>query len=120
MTIEPNLDPARTAVLSMDMQNGIVSIYTGGQPELTARGGEVLRRARARGLTVIHVQVGFRPGLPEVSPRNLLFNAVRLSERHQQLFQGTAGEIHPALGPEPGDIVVTKHRSALLPARTSI
>ena len=59
---------------------------------------------------MIHIQVGFRPGLPEVSPRNALFGAIRNSERHQQLFQGEAGAIHPALGPEPGDIAITKHR----------
>jgi nicotinamidase-related amidase len=61
-------------------------------------------------MTVVHVRVGFRPGLPEVSSRNKLFAAIKLSSQHQQLFQGAAGAIHPALGPEPDDIVVTKHR----------
>jgi nicotinamidase-related amidase len=57
-----------------------------------------------------HVQVGFRPGLPEVGSRNTLFAAIRASERHQQLFKGDSGKIHPAVGPVGDDIVVTKHR----------
>ena len=62
------------------------------------------------GVPVIHVRVGFRPGLPEVGERNKLFAAMKSSPQYQQLFDGPAGEVHPALGPEPGDIVVTKHR----------
>lgn len=108
-TIQPP-DPARTAVLSMDLQAGIVSIYAGTQPDLLSRAAEVLQRSRASGLTVLHVQVGFRPGLPEISPRNPLFNAIRNSPRHQQLFEGAAGAIHPAVSPESSDIVITKHR----------
>jgi nicotinamidase-related amidase len=104
------LDPARTAVLSMDMQSAIVSIYAGDQDAFTSRAAQVLRRCRERGMTVIHIQVGFRPGFPEVSSRNALFAAIRTSPQHQRLFQGDAGKIHPALEPEGDDIVITKHR----------
>jgi nicotinamidase-related amidase len=110
MKIEPALNPARTAVLAMDLQNGIVSIYCTGDPELIARCADVLKAARAAKMPVIHVRVGFRPGLPEISSRNPLFGAIKTSERHQQLFHGTGGDIHPALGPAEDDIVVTKHR----------
>jgi nicotinamidase-related amidase len=111
MPIEPALDPARTAVLSMDMQAGIVSIYAGDQQDaFTARAAGILGRCRDRGMTVIHVQVGFRPGMPEISPRNALFAAIRTSERHQQLFKGDAGKIHPAVAPVGEDIVIVKHR----------
>lgn len=61
-------------------------------------------------MAVIHVQVGFRPGLPEVSDRNKLFAAIKASKPHQEFFQGSSGDIHPALGPKPDDIVVVKHR----------
>jgi nicotinamidase-related amidase len=111
MPIEPALDPARTAVLSMDMQAGIVSIYAGDQQDaFTARAAGVLGRCRDRGMTIIHAQVGFRPGMPEISPRNALFSAIRTSERHQQLFKGDAGKIHPAVAPVGEDIVIVKHR----------
>jgi nicotinamidase-related amidase len=103
-------DIAHTALLAMDCQAGIVSIYARPQEEFIERSSTVLRAARKAGMQVVHVQVGFRPGLPEVSSRNKLFAAIRSSPQHQQFFQGEAGAIHPALGPEPGDIVVTKHR----------
>ncbi len=110
MPMQQPFVPSRSAVLSMDMQSGIVSIYAKDQEDFLARASGVLKRARSLGMCVIHVQVGFRPGLPEVSSRNPLFSAILSSPRHQQLFQGPAGAIHPAVGPEDGDIVVVKHR----------
>lgn len=104
------LDIPHTAALAMDCQNAIVSIYAKPQQEFVERSSSVLRAARAAGMPVIHIQVGFRPGLPEVSSRNKLLGAVKSNPQHQSLFQGSLGAIHPALGPEPDDIVVTKHR----------
>jgi nicotinamidase-related amidase len=109
-TIFP-IDPEHTAVLSMDCQVGIVSIYTrGDQNAFLARAAAVLDHARASRMTVIHVKVGFRPGLPEVSSRNQLFGAVKASPQHQSLFQEPLGAIHPALFPTENEIVITKHR----------
>jgi len=56
------------------------------------------------------VQVGFWPGLPEVSTRNKFFVAIKSSPRLQYMFRDAAGAVHQALGSEPEDIVVTKHR----------
>jgi nicotinamidase-related amidase len=105
-----SFERAHTAVLSMDMQNGIVAAYAAADPGFIPRAAEVLRRCRTAELPVIHIQVGFRAGFPEISPRNPLFGAIRSSERHQQLFQGNNSAIHSDLGPEANDIVVTKHR----------
>ncbi|HEX4005852.1 MAG TPA: isochorismatase family cysteine hydrolase [Acidobacteriaceae bacterium] len=110
MSSNLSIHPTRSAILSMDLQSGIVSMLAASDPGLVPRVAGVLKQARAAGITVIHVQVGFRPGLPEVSRRNPIFAAVLNSPQHQQLFEGPAGAIHPSLGPEPGDIVVTKHR----------
>jgi nicotinamidase-related amidase len=110
MKLDPALIPARTAVLSMDMQNGIVAIYTNSDPELVGRCEDVVNAARRHGFPVIHIRVGFRPGMPEVNPRNALLGPIKTSERHQSLFHGTGGDVHPALGPEESDLVVTKHR----------
>ncbi|HEY6971723.1 MAG TPA: isochorismatase family protein, partial [Candidatus Angelobacter sp.] len=101
------IDISHTGLLAMDCQTGIVSIYAKPQDEFIARASSVLTAARTAGMTVIHVQVGFRPGLPEVSSRNKFFAAIKASTQHQKLFEGAAGSIHPKLGPEPGDIVVT-------------
>lgn len=103
--------PAHTAVLSMDCQTGIVSLYAKDDKDaFLARASSALNHARSTGMTVIHVQVGFRPGLPEVSSRNPLFGAIKSSTQHQRLFQGPLGAIPPAIAPKEGEIVITKHR----------
>jgi nicotinamidase-related amidase len=103
--------PAHSALLSMDCQDGIVSIYTKGDKQaFLARAASTLDHARSAGIKVIHVQVGFRPGLPEVSSRNTLFGAIKSSEQHQKLFQGALGGFPAAIAPKEGEIVITKHR----------
>jgi nicotinamidase-related amidase len=108
MAIE--LDPKRTAVLSMDLHAGIVAIYTPGDAGYLDRVSGVLHAARNRGLRVMHVKVGFRPGFPEVSEKNALMNAIRSDPQRQQLFQGPAAEIHAAAAPAGEEVVITKHR----------
>ena len=110
MTDQLSFDPARTAVLSMDNQAGIVRSYAKEQEALVARGASVLERARSLGMCVIHIQVGFRPGMPEVGARNLLFSGIKNSSRHQKLFEGESAAIHPGFGPQKDDIFITKHR----------
>ncbi len=111
MTTTIPLDPARTAVLSMDCQTGIVAIYTKDEKDnFLARAASVLNHARASAMTTIHVQTGFRPGLPEVGPRNTLFGAIKASPQHQRLFQEPLGAIPAAIAPKENEIVITKHR----------
>jgi nicotinamidase-related amidase len=103
-------DISRAALLSMDLQNTIVSLYTKGQDDFLLRIAGVLNAARLSRLNVIHLQVGFRPGLPEIGTRNPLFAAIKSSQQWQQIFQGTAGAIHPAVAPQGEDIVIVKRR----------
>jgi len=105
-----SFDIPYTALLAMDCQTGLVSIYAKPQEEFIARASSAIRAARTAGMPVIHVQVGFRPGLPELSARNKVFASLKSSPQHQSFFQGASGAIHPALGPEANDLVVTKHR----------
>lgn len=105
------IDPAHTAVLGMDCQAGIVSIYTReGKDAFLVRVASVLKHARATGMTIIHIQVGFRPGFPEISSRNALFGAIKSSEQHQRLFREPLGAIPDTIAPQDDEIVVTKHR----------
>jgi nicotinamidase-related amidase len=105
-----SFEPNRTAVLSMDLQSGIVAIYAKDDHDLPNRAASVLESSRNQKMSIIHVKVGFRPGLPEVSLRNPLFGAMKRSVEHQQLFLGPAGATHPTVAPQADDIVVTKHR----------
>ena len=103
--------PAHTAILSMDCQTAIVSLYAKDDKDaFLSRVASALNHARSRGMTVIHVQVGFRPGLPEISSRNILFSSIKSSAQHQKLFQGEFAAIPPAIAPKESEIVVTKHR----------
>jgi nicotinamidase-related amidase len=105
------IDPAHTAVLSMDCQAGIVSFYTReAKDAFLLRVASVLNHARATGMTIIHIQVGFRPGFPEISSRNALFAAVKSSEQHQQLFREPLSAIPDTIAPQDDEIVITKHR----------
>jgi nicotinamidase-related amidase len=106
------IDRAHTAVLVMDYQAAVVEGFATDQETLLRNAAQVLTRARGAGLKVIYIVVNFRPGYPEVSPRNINFNAVRQSGR----FTNEAGtRVHPAVTPQTGDIVVTKHRVGAFP-----
>src|SRR5262245_28361980 len=70
--------------------------------------GEASGTARNTSLTVIHVVVGFRPGYPEVSDRNLSFRAIKETGRFAESDKNA--NIHPAVAPRVGEAVVTKHR----------
>jgi nicotinamidase-related amidase len=96
------------ALLVMDMQVGIVTRYAQTGDILTPI-STAITAARAASIHVIYVAVGFRPGYPEISPRNKSFSAIK----QQQSFLSatmTTTEIHPAIAPQPTDIVVTKRR----------
>ncbi len=102
------IDSARTAVLIMDYQVDIVAMAGNAADALLDNASRALDAARQAGLTVIYITVGFRPGYPEVSPRNKSFSSIRESAR---LAPGSAGaEVHPTVRPHPNDIVVVKHR----------
>jgi nicotinamidase-related amidase len=104
-----SFDPNRSALLSMDYQAGLVYVY-GKDPDLTARAANVMDAARGFGMRIIHVKVGFRPNLPEVSARNRLMGRIKSSPEHQKLFEGKAGAIHAAVAPVGDEIVITKTR----------
>jgi nicotinamidase-related amidase len=92
----------------MDYQNGIVANIK--DQEILPRAANVLKQARAAGLPVIYIQVGFRPNFPEVSPRNAAMGAIKSSPERQKMFTGSGQAIHESVAPEAHDIVVTKHR----------
>jgi len=103
------LDPRRTALLAMDLQTGVVSVYVK-DPSFLSRAAQVIADARAARVPVVYVKVAFRPGVPEASPRNKLLSTVKASPQHQRFFQNESGAIHAALAPHDGDVVVTKSR----------
>lgn len=93
----------RSALLVMDVQPGILDRLPDPSDFLT-RTTDAVRTARSRAVPVIHVVVGFRPGMPEVSPRNEAFSGVK---QHAPAFLIDA---RPAIAPESSEVLITKRR----------
>jgi nicotinamidase-related amidase len=99
------MDPARTALLIMDVQTGIVDQL--GSSELVDRLAGAADAARAAGVRVIYVVIGFREGYPEVSPSNRSFSQLSGSG---QFTGGPGSEVHELVAPRAGELTVTKKR----------
>jgi nicotinamidase-related amidase len=104
----PLAEPATSALIVMDFQTAVVEMVPTDREGLLARTARLVEGARAVGMRVIYVVVGFRAGYPEVGPRNQIFAPVRESGRYAE---GSAGmEVHAAVAPKAGEVVVTKRR----------
>jgi nicotinamidase-related amidase len=96
-----------TALLVMDVQQGIVDRF-GGDEGYLPRLAAAVEAARGAGIWVIYVTIAFRAGHPEVSERNKGFAAIAGTGR---FADGDPGRpIHPAVAPASGDLIVTKRR----------
>jgi nicotinamidase-related amidase len=92
----------------MDLQSDIVGMLGDAIAPVIERAASVVAAARKARLPIIYIVVGFRPGYPELSPRNATFSTVAKSGR---FLVGTPGvDIAGAVRPQEGDVVVVKHR----------
>ena len=82
-------------------------------PELARRRtiantAEALRKARAAGVKIGYVRVGFSPDYRECPPNSRIFQGAKKAGLFKLGAWGT--EVHPALAPQPGDFDIVKHR----------
>jgi nicotinamidase-related amidase len=96
-----------TALLVMDVQQGVVNRFSEDAGYLT-RVSAAVSAARRAGIGVIYVVVAFRTGYPEVSPRNKSFATIAGTGRFTT--SDPDARIHPAVGPAAGDVIVAKRR----------
>jgi nicotinamidase-related amidase len=105
-------DPAHTAVLTMEMQRGVIgdlaSIPTlaeaaasAGIVDATARLLDAARRAGAR---VVHCTAQFRPDRAG-SATNAPLLAVMLRNPGHLVVDSDAAQVMPELDPQPGDVI---------------
>lgn len=109
MTDPLTISSDKTALLIMDYQIGIVARIPNGSEAALRQAAAVLTAARHSGIPVIHVQVGFRRGYPEVSKRNQNFSAMTQTGRFVILDDPDAA-IHAAVAPTHDDVIVVKKR----------
>lgn len=136
LTLETNsgavpFDPPHTAVIVVDMQNDFGSeggmfdragLDISGIQACVAPTGTVLSLARAAGIRIVYLKMGFRPDLTDMGPEDAPnrvrhLNMFRVGEAAavpgggRVLVQGDWGtQIVDELAPEPGDTLVEKHR----------
>lgn len=109
MSDTPKLDPARTALLLMDYQPGIVERVP--EPEaLIERAQTALAAARAAGATVGYVRVAFTDAEMEAMPEGAPMARVRQMPREFVHADEPTTEVDPRVAPRDGDIVVRKTR----------
>jgi len=91
------------ALLVMDVQPAALSRISD-QDAYLARVRATVEAARRKAVPVHFIVVGFRPGMPEVSPRNQVFGAYRKQS------PAILVDPRPAIAPEEGELVITKRR----------
>jgi nicotinamidase-related amidase len=108
------LEPSRTAIVTSEVQNGVVGTPSALPALAEAAAAEMLPNlrtllpvARAAGVQVVHCTAYRRDDAKGANRNARLFNGVKRSA--VGLLPGTpAVEVVPDLGPEPEDLVLTR------------
>jgi nicotinamidase-related amidase len=98
-----------SALLVMDVQTGVVARFAD-DPALLERLAGAVAAARAHSVEVIYVRVAFRPGQPEIAISNKSFSALAAASGTAMDESAPTTQIHPAVAPLPGEVIVTKRR----------
>lgn len=104
----PGTSGSRPVLLLMDFQHGVVESL--GDPSGLLAAGRAAGGARAAGIPVMFVRVGFRPGYPEISPANSTFSAITARAGDAYTEGHPATQVHAALAPQGGEPVIVKRR----------
>lgn len=109
MTDQLRLDPARTALLVMDYQVGLVDRFPGAT--LLQRAIAAVDDVRTRGGHIGWVRVAFDEADFEAIPPASVMARLAASDRRDELHvDAPASQLHPELRPQPRDVSVRKTR----------
>lgn len=109
------LDPAHTAVVTMELQRGVVGDLAfmpairdvADAAGVVPNAASVLHAARRVGARVVHCTAEYRPDRVGASTNAPLLRSLAKGEPH--MVAGTAEtELVPEIGPEPGDVVAAR------------
>ena len=99
-----------SALLVMDFQKIIINNFLQQESARTVirNTASLISTARAAGVPVIYVSVGFRYGYPEVSQNNTIFSSIK----NNGIFINDSVEtaIHEGVAPAENEVVIVKRR----------
>jgi nicotinamidase-related amidase len=100
------IDPATSALVLIDLQRGIITMPTAPHtaPDVATRGVQLTKRFRDHGALVVLVHVDPGPN-GELMPQPITDITRQFPKLAPDWIQ-----LIPELGPEPSDVVVTKHQ----------
>ncbi|TAK68275.1 MAG: cysteine hydrolase [Actinomycetota bacterium] len=96
-----------TALLILDIQNGIVERYGAACRPMLEALARATTAARAAAVPVIYVRAYFRPGAPEVGSLDTNFARFARSSGGEN---DPATAVHDSVAPQPSDLTVVKRR----------
>jgi nicotinamidase-related amidase len=106
MTTHVDIDPAVTALLTLDLQVGILGLVPGADIVMH-NAARAVAAARRKQMRIIHVGLGFAEGHPEIPDTQLRFRRIKDAN---SFVKGTASAtFHPAVA-QPDDLRVYKQR----------
>ena len=105
--METNSKALATALLVMDIQPAVMQMMGENAAPLAATISQAIGGARAAGIPVIFVVVGFRKGFPEIGAGTAVSFAAIAKSGMTGLEEPT---VDPSVAPAPGEMVVTKRR----------
>ncbi|MBI4594221.1 MAG: cysteine hydrolase, partial [Candidatus Rokubacteria bacterium] len=101
------IDPRRTAILPLDLQNDNIAGTAGLKEKQTLEKiARLLEAGRRKKLPIIHITASVRADYLDMPKSNELWRALRSSKK---LIIGTPGaEIHPMVAPKADELVINK------------
>jgi nicotinamidase-related amidase len=100
------LDPKKTALLTLDLQKGILGFVPGAEA-IIPNASKAVTFARGAQFLIIHVGLGFSEGHPEIPDTESRFQRIK---QNNLFVKGTpSAEFHSSVA-RPDDLVVYKQR----------
>ena len=100
------LDPKKTALLTLDLQKGILGFVPGAEV-IIPNASKAVTFARGAQFLIIHVGLGFSEGHPEIPDTESRFQRIK---QNNLFVKGTpSAEFHSSVA-QPDDLVVYKQR----------
>jgi nicotinamidase-related amidase len=106
MSTTAKFEAGKMAILTLDIQNGILGLLPGAGAILPAA-AKALEAARKSGVLVLHVGLGFEPGYPEGGPKSPRF--AMMKEKGFFIKGSESGAFPPEIH-KPGETIVYKQR----------